>query len=150
MLLNSQYIEHRQLALKNKVSITVLHEYNYLLLNQLFSDWISDKKTHYWQPKNKSMLKLKIRENFKYTTELSMVMCFEDAASDPMVIRIYHDAQLAELIYSNEFERQYRQLGGLADADHQAELRFSQNCFLNKWLIFLLQNGYHKQKVACD
>ena len=150
MLLNTQFIEHRQLALKNKVSITALHEYNYLLLNQLFSEWTGDKKTHHWQPKNKSKLQLRVRENYKYTTEFSMTMLFSDATSDPMVIRIYHDAQLAELIYSNEFERQYRQLGGLADADHQAELRFSQNCFLNKWLIFLLQNGYHKQKVACD
>lgn len=147
MLLNTQFIEHRQLALKNKVSITALHEYNYLLLNQLFSEWTDDSKIHHWQPKNKSKLQLRVRENFKYTTEFSMTMLFSDATSDPMVVRIYHDAQLAELVYSNEFERQYRQLGGLADSDHQAELRFSQNCFLNKWLIFLLQNGYHKEKV---
>ncbi|WP_154224754.1 DUF1249 domain-containing protein [Marinicella rhabdoformis] len=147
MLLNSQFLEHRQLALKNKVSITVLHEYNYLLLNQLFSEWTGTTKVHHWQPKNKAKLQLRVRENFKYTTEFSMAMLFSDATSDPMVVRIYHDAQLAELVYSNEFERQYRQLGGLADTDHQAELRFSQNCFLNKWLIFLLQNGYHKEKV---
>lgn len=150
MLLNSQFIEHRQLALKNKVSITALHEYNFLLLNQLFSEWNSEQKYHQWQPGNKAVLQLYIRDQFKYTTELSMMMLFDDAVSDPMVIRVYHDAQLAELIYSNEFERQYRQLGGLADAEHQADLRFSQNCFLNKWLIFLLQNGYDKGKVESD
>ena len=71
-----------------------------------------------------------------------MCMLFDEAVSDALVIRIYHDAQLAELIYSNEFEKQYRQMGGKVDINNQANLRYSQNCFLNKWLIYLLQNDF--------
>lgn len=146
MILNQTFHERRQWSLHDSCRIGDLHEYNYLLLMQLLGSDQVEKTMHFTAP-SKPTLRLVRREQFRYTTEVALMMTFDDAVSDPVVLRIYHDAELVELVYSNEFERQYRQLGGLADATHQAELRFSQNCFLNKWLIFLLQNGYHKAEL---
>ncbi len=143
MILNSEIQWRRQWSLKQSCRDSDLHEYNFALLMQLLGDDLITNEM-YFDAKGKSRLRLLVKERFRYTTEVAMMMIFDGAVSDPVIIRIYHDAQLVELVYSNEFERQYRQLGGLANAAHQADLRFSQNCFLNKWLIFLCQNGYHK------
>lgn len=144
MILNQSLHQQRLWSLQESCRTSDLHEYNYLLLMQLLGKEAIPVELLF-ECKGKADLKLIRKEQFRYTTEVAMMMDFGSSTSDPVVLRIYHDAELVELVYSNEFERQYRQLGGLADAAHQAELRFSQNCFLNKWLIFLLQNGYHRK-----
>ncbi|MCX7554450.1 DUF1249 domain-containing protein [Marinicella sp. S1101] len=142
MLLTEQYLTHRQYISRHNISLMQLHEFNHKLLNHLLPAQLSEASTYVSNVDDKPTLQVTIRERFKFTTELSMCMVFDQAVSDALVIRIYHDAQLAELIYSNEFEKQYRQMGGQVDIKNQASLRFSQNCFLNKWLIYLLQNGF--------
>ncbi|WP_223787811.1 DUF1249 domain-containing protein [Marinicella meishanensis] len=121
-----------------------LHEYNHRLLLALLPDDAAQATVFHSTSATQATLQITIRNRFKYTTELAMSMLFDDAVSDALVIRIYHDAQLAELVYSNEFEKQYRQLGGQVDPGNQASLRYSQNCFFNKWLIYLLEKGYRK------
>ncbi len=142
MILTEQYLTHRQYVRRHNISLMQLHEFNHKLLGALLPTCSDQAKIFRSTLKNKATLQVTIRERFKFTTEISMCMLFDDAVSDALVIRIYHDAQLAELIYSNEFEKQYRQLGGKVDSSNQASLRYSQNCFLNKWLIYLLENHY--------
>lgn len=141
MILTEQYLSHRQFIHKHNISLTQLHEYNHKLLSKLLPQMNNDNLYHSTVA-DSPILQIKVRERFKFTTELSMCMLFDEVVSDALVIRIYHDAQLAELIYSNEFEKQYRQMGGRVDINNQAQLRYSQNCFLNKWLIFLIEKGY--------
>jgi uncharacterized protein YqiB (DUF1249 family) len=142
MILTEQYMTHRQYVRRHNISLMQLHEFNHKLLCHLLPALNDGINVLHSTVENKPTLKVKIRERFKFTTEVSMCMLFDEAVSDALVIRLYHDAQLAELVYSNEFEKQYRQLGGKVDSKNQASLRYSQNCFLNKWLIYLLQNGF--------
>lgn len=143
MILTEQYLTHRQYVRRHNISLMQLHEYNHRLLMALLPEDADQVVYHAVMP-GQATLQITIRNRFKYTTELAMSMLFDDAVSDALVIRIYHDAQLAELVYSNEFEKQYRQLGGQVDPSNQASLRYSQNCFFNKWLIYLLEKGYQK------
>lgn len=145
MILTEQYLSHRQFIHRHNISLTQLHEYNFKLLSYLLPELGASQLFHSLVDKH-ATLQVRVRERFKFTTELSMCMLFDDVVSDALVIRIYHDAQLAELVYSNEFEKQYRQLGGRVDITNQANLRYSQNCFFNKWLIFLLEKGYCQQQ----
>ncbi|MEZ5473113.1 MAG: DUF1249 domain-containing protein [Marinicella sp.] len=144
MILTEQYLTHRQFIHRHNISLTQLHEYNFKLLSYLLPAFRSGNFYHATID-DKTFLQVKVRERFKFTTEISMCMVFDEVVSDALVIRIYHDAQLAELVYSNEFEKQYRQMGGRVDINNQANLRYSQNCFLNKWLIFLIEKGYGQQ-----
>ena len=146
MILTEHYFTHRQFVRRHNISLTQLHEFNHQLIKRLLPDNLTQKVALCAKPNNKPTLQIKIREQFKFTTELSMCMIFADSVSDALVIRVYHDAQLAELVYSNEFEKQYRELGGRVDVRNQASLRYSQNCFLNKWLIYLLENGYQQNQ----
>lgn len=142
MILTEQYLSHRQYVRKHNISLMQLHEYNHHLLNALLPKQKNPSPLYHSTSSQVPLLQIKYRERFKFTTEIAMCMIFDDAVSDALVIRIYHDAQLAELIYSNEFEKQFREMGGRVDANNQASLRYSQNCFLNKWLIYLLEKGY--------
>lgn len=143
MILTEQYLTHRQYVLRHNISLTQLHEFNHKLLTSLLPTFNQAIDVYQSSLENKPTLQIKVRERFKFTTEISMCMLFDEAVSDALVIRLYHDAQLAELVYSNEFEKQYRQMGGKVDVHNQAKLRYSQNCFLNKWLIFLLENQFN-------
>lgn len=145
MLLTEQYLTHRHYVTRHNISLMQLHEFNYKLFQHLLPVQYAEHNTFQSTVAGKPILQLKVRERFKFTTELAMCMLFDDAVSDALVIRIYHDAQLVELVYSNEFEKQYRLMGGKVDMKNQASLRYSQNCFLNKWLIYLIQNGFHTQ-----
>ena len=145
MILTEQYLAHRLYIHRHNISLMQLHEYNHKLLLNLLPDINSQTNIFHSTVYNSATLQVKVRERFKFTTEISMCMLFDDVVSDVLVIRIYHDAQLAELVYSNEFEKQYRQMGGRVDVNNQANLRYSQNCFLNKWLIFLIEKGYCQQ-----
>jgi len=145
MILTEQYLSHRQFIHKHNISLSQLHEYNHKLLMKLLPGFDSQYNTFHSTVGASATLQVKVRERFKFTTEISMCMLFDEVVSDALVIRIYHDAQLAELVYSNEFEKQYRQMGGRLGVNNQANLRYSQNCFLNKWLIFLIEKGYCQQ-----
>jgi len=142
MILTEQYLSHRQYVRKHNISLMQLHEFNHRLLEALLPKHNKQSSVFHSIDSNTPLLQVKYRERFKFTTEIAMCMIFDDAVSDALVIRIYHDAQLAELVYSNEFEKQFRELGGRVGVNNQASLRYSQNCFLNKWLIYLLEKGY--------
>ncbi len=146
MILTEHYLTHRQYVRRHNISLTQLHEFNHKLLLALLPDELTELSTYHSTLEHKPVLQIKVRARFKFTTEIAMCMVFDDAVSDALVIRVYHDARLAELVYSNEFEKQYRQLGGKVDIKNQADLRYSQNCFLNKWLIYLIENHYAKNR----
>ncbi|MFC3193874.1 DUF1249 domain-containing protein [Marinicella sediminis] len=144
MILTEQYLSHRQYVRRHNISLMQLHEFNHRLMDQLLPQSLYQGQILHSLLPDKPVLKMLCTERFKYTTEVSMQLLFPYSQSDELVIRVYHDAGLAELTHANEFERQYRALGGRVDAANQASLRYSQNCFLNKWLIFLLEKGHGK------
>jgi len=142
MILTEQYLTHRTQVRRHNISLMQLHEFNHRLLAELIPESLQQGEVMHSTMPGKPTIQLRCTERFKYTTEVAMRVLFPYSQSDELIIRMYHDARLAELTHANEFERQYRALGGRVDAANQASLRYSQNCFLNKWLIFLLERGH--------
>ncbi|WP_395376375.1 DUF1249 domain-containing protein [Marinicella sp. W31] len=87
-------------------------------------------------------LKLSIDAKHAYTSDLSLEYQFENHCSDRISIRMYHDAELAELLHATELERQLRLQGPMISTLTHARLRSKQSIFLHKWLIYLLDTGY--------
>ncbi|MCF6300965.1 MAG: DUF1249 domain-containing protein [Proteobacteria bacterium] len=146
MLLNSKLTLQRLRAKTSKASMTILHEDNFNMLTLLLPVDLQKTSCFTSCASNKPELRLRIVELFPYTTEFELKYHFEKMHSDSMVIRIYWDAKVAELLYSSEFEKRIRMLGPRIDIGTHAEIRCRQNIFLNKWLVFLIDNGYDANK----
>lgn len=142
MLVRNHYWRYQQWAQKQHISLQDWHEDNFKLLMRLLPVRLKQQQAVVCEPPEKPALKVTLTEDFKYTTEVQLAMCFDDETSDIMVVRIYHDVKLAELHYANEFDRLYQQLGGRADSRLKAQRRYSLNCFFNKWLRHLIGKGY--------
>ncbi len=86
-----------------------------------------------------------------YTTTLRLTYWFEEALEagrpepvpDPdLIVRVYHDARLAEAVAGRE-DHQHAKLREIA-MRHSLELgrRWRNNIMLNKWLDYLLDMGH--------
>jgi uncharacterized protein len=88
----------------------------------------------------------------RYTTTIKLTYWFEseegEAIADPdLMVRVYHDARLAEAVRGVD-THQHHKLQELAAQDspgvHSLELdrRWRNNIMLNKWLDYLLDMGH--------
>ncbi len=142
MRLNKELASKRINGLIRGENLTLLHEENHRLLKMLLPDSLRSGEEKVSCVPKKPRLSMRVDKVFPYTTELSLSYRFDAHPSDTLVLRIYWDARVAELLYSSEFERQIRRHGPYICTTTQAGLRISQNRFLQKWLVYLLDNGY--------
>lgn len=122
-------------------SLMDLYERNYIGLRRLIPV-MPPAQTHLLsQAPNSLSLHLKVIERFRYTSELSLTYHFVKdtgvVAEPNLRIRIYHDAQMAEVMSA--------QLRHWPDfkADEESEIlqlrsRWRANRFLYKWLNYCL------------
>lgn len=125
-------------------NLTAMHEELYRQLNLLLPpDWQSHRLLESRLP-GKPPLRLHVLERFSYTDEiaLSYVESGRPEEGEVIVVRLYHDAKVAELHHCNTVGYFLRRLGPAVSAELQAGTRRSQNAFLLKWLDFLLDCGY--------
>ncbi len=131
-------------------NLTVLHEEIYRLLVLLLpKDW---RRQPVWQAHlpGKPPLQLQIRACFTYTDEIALSYMIAEK-EEPVVVRLYHDAKVAELHHYNAIGYSLRRLGPVVSSQLQAGTRRAQNAFLLKWLDFLLNTGYqHATWSAAD
>jgi uncharacterized protein YqiB (DUF1249 family) len=123
-----------------------LYERNYIQLRRMIPDLDAVPRQACSVLPGALDLHLDILERCKYTTTLSLTYYFEDAEgrfpAPEIQVRIYHDAQLAEVISCGrrhgvrhrEFDR-FR-----TDASLDRKWRF--NRFLQKWLAYSLRQGH--------
>ena len=144
-----QTLKQRNIAQARYVNykcVALQHEDNFHLLNLLCPENIEKNQplvsTHSHRPK----LIFKPLECFKYTHEFEMLYEFENSQSESVVIRSYLDARVAELMYCTDFQKFIRLLGPRVSPQVHFKTRMSLNRFLNKWLNYLLLNGYSSQK----
>lgn len=130
----------------NRNCLTVKHENNYFLLGILLPDLVSSNPIAESIVLNKPKLRLKLINQFKYTTELAMSYRFEFGKTEDINIRLYHDAQVAEIVYCTDVQKFIRQMGPRICPKIHKQTRVSLNIFLNKWIKYLLGNGYSKKK----
>ncbi|HEX7237696.1 MAG TPA: DUF1249 domain-containing protein [Gammaproteobacteria bacterium] len=126
--------------------LMTLYESNYIKLHQLgpAMAWPADVIVSSSPRDNDLHAEIVRRE--PYTTTLRLTYWFDDAgvsAADPdIVVRIYHDARLAEAVSRGEAHRHVK-LRELAKSSHlELDRRWRLNMLLNKWLDYLFEVGH--------
>ncbi len=89
-------------------------------------------------------LHLKTLECSPYTTTVAMSHWFEhdpEAVEPDLLIRVYHDAKLAEVLPDTPVE-QFTLWDGAMPERRSLEWRWELNRFLNRWLRYCLSEGH--------
>lgn len=123
-----------------------LYELNYIQLRRLIPDIAAFPDQGISSVEDTLDLHLSIIERNKYTTTLYLTYQFDDkggvSAAPDVVVRMYHDAQLAEVISRG---RRDGNRDGVYDRVHQRyplETKWKANRFLQKWLGYCLHHGH--------
>jgi uncharacterized protein YqiB (DUF1249 family) len=137
--------------LNGEENLTALHEELYRQLQLLLpAGWQHHQRLESRLP-GKPVLRLEVRERFAYTDEIALSYAGSAGEGELMVVRLYHDAKVAELHHCNTVGWFLRRLGPAVSIELQAGTRSSQNVFLVKWLDFLLDSGYqHRPWCVLD
>lgn len=149
-LLNSRYWRYQIWAHKQHIRLQDWHEDNFKLLMRLLPHRLQPGTTYQLHAHSLPVLQVVRTEQFKYTSELQFCMLFDEEPSDTLVVRVYHDVNLAELWQAHEFDQIFQQLGGRANSQLKAQRRYSLNCFFNKWLRHILSKGYAESGWQAD
>jgi uncharacterized protein YqiB (DUF1249 family) len=143
---SKQQIVHPGVRARDLPALMELYELNYIQLRRLVPDLdaVQDRSTS--RVKGTLDLHLTVRERCRYTTTLHLTYQFADNGhlfpAPDVVVRMYHDAQMAELI-SRGARRGRR--GAEYDRfrnEYPLETKWQANRFLHKWLGYCLHHGH--------
>lgn len=92
-------------------------------------------------------LHLIVLERSPYTTTFRLTYFFDDSSesdADPdLVVRVYHDARMAEVLHCRRIHHHHRLLGRfMTNAHNELARRWQRNILLNKWLEYCLERGH--------
>lgn len=91
-------------------------------------------------------LHLSVLERCKYTTDVHLTYWFKDdagSAADPdVVVRVYHDAGLAEALRCGPNLPGIDPRGLDLESGTHMQRRWARNLLLNKWLAYCLEHGH--------
>ncbi|KAA0876510.1 DUF1249 domain-containing protein [Nitrincola tapanii] len=130
-----------------------LGQSNYLRLYKLLPDLTAGVRREFELASSRGhqRIRLEVEEEFRYTS--TVVMGVQEGHASPwlqspeLVIRLYHDARLAEVVCA----RRRRQLSGVYPYPnpqmHQPDEKRQLNEFLGEWLNQCLSYGLETQKV---
>ncbi len=123
-----------------------LCETNYQKLLRLIPGLLSIKDSCMAYSAGKPALYLEITETTKYTLTLSLSHCFakeRDKFLQPAIkIRIYRDAQLAEVIRDHDQTDVAQAVHKISPIQEVIDYKWSLNYFLDKWLDHCLLVDY--------
>lgn len=91
-------------------------------------------------------LHLRVEDRSPYTTTFRLTYFFDEAEGDAdpdLVVRVYHDARMAEALACRRVRHEHRLLGRFALPAHgEMAKRWQRNILLNKWLEYCLERGH--------
>jgi uncharacterized protein YqiB (DUF1249 family) len=126
--------------------LMALYESNHARLRQLLGDVTALPALSVSSSRTDLQLHVTRSERSRYTTSLHMTYHFESADGvhcDPdLLLRIYHDARLAEAISCCDQPRHAALRGMWLPAGSELDRRWSLNIMLNKWLEYCLDHGH--------
>jgi len=126
----------------NQKCVSIQHEDNYQLLKMLLPKKLIEHEQYQSQIFDKPQLNIKVLNQHKYTLELEFSYLFEFGRSESITIKLYNDAKVAEIVYCTDVQQFIRLMGPKICPKIHKETRNVLNVFLNKWLNYLLNNGY--------
>lgn len=124
-----------------------LYEGNFIKLAALLGDPTVPDGRFVSQSPRDGDLHLSIEEGSRYTRLLRLTYWFDeppgDRVADPdLVLRLYLDARVAEVVGWAQFHR-HAELAGIARCfATEIDRRWARNMMLGKWLDYLLDNGH--------
>jgi uncharacterized protein YqiB (DUF1249 family) len=121
----------------------IQHEDNFHLLHLLLPKKILENTKYISNIRNKPKLNIYVVNQYKYTLELEFSYQFSFGNSEKILVKIYQDAKVAEIVYCTDVQQFIRLMGPRICPKIHKETRNVLNKFLNKWLNFLMQNGYN-------
>lgn len=146
MLYSNRQIVHPGVRARDLPALMELYELNYIQLRQLVSDLDALQDHSVSMVRNALPLYLDIRERSKYTTTLRLTYLFDrqgdSVAAPDMVVRLYHDAQVAEVISRGAGRGRRRDAYDRFHHRYTVEAKWQVNRFLHKWLGYCLHQGH--------
>lgn len=142
--------QQNKVSYTNPQCVSLFHEDNYMLLNMLLPEFVESENHYKSSDFGKPLLSINVLNRYKYTVEIAMRYAFEFGDSEEIKIKIYHDARVAEIVYCTDLQEFIRLMGPKINYRIHAKTRASLTVFLNKWLSFLLKNGYHQSKWKAE
>jgi uncharacterized protein len=136
------------------VSLMTLYESNYIRLAWLAPRVESLAGTMISEVRSDCPLHLRIEEQTRYTTTLTLTYVFDqgtpaEQAIPDLLIRVYHDARLAEVLESAPAHRHAGLEEIRAQLSRDLSDRWQRNVMLNKWLDYCAERG-HRFAVASE
>lgn len=124
------------------VSLMTLYESNFIRLGWLVPDLKRLRGSVTSRVRGEPALELSVIEQSRYTTTLGMTYLLDDERLPELVIRVYHDARLAEACRTAADPAHPRLQRLAADVAREHGRRWSCNMLLNKWLEYCAGNGH--------
>jgi uncharacterized protein len=127
--------------------LMTIYESNYIKLSQITTefDWAGWSMVSQSPRDNDLHAQLMRRE--PYTTTLKLTYWFQEPRGvlvpDPdLIVRIYHDARLAEAVASRDRHTHHKLRELASDSGAELGRRWRINMMLNKWLDYLFDVGH--------
>lgn len=134
------------------VSLMSLYESNYIRLAWLVPDLHTVQGAQTSQVAGDCPLHLEVAERSRYTTTLRLTYIFDEAGeplADPdLMIRVYHDARLAEVQACARWHRHSLLESLRSQLVQQLGERWLRNIMLNKWLDYCVERGHRFGNAA--
>lgn len=126
-----------------------IYEYNFQCLMELLPELGSPLRHSLLRRKIGSGLTVEVVEHHKYTSIIrlsqTLPLPWPQAASPVMMVRVYHDARVAEVL-SYQSHRRFQPRYEYPNPEmHQRREKQRVNEFLGEWLRFSLVNGQRLQ-----
>lgn len=127
---------------------------NYLRLMKLFPDIKRcDERKIGFRHDGEHILKLAVLEQTKYTTLIELGQEIEAGMADSwfrlplLTLRLYHDAQVVEVISCEGVRRIHPKYDYPNKQMHHQDEKAQWNLFLGEWLSHCLAHGYHPEPL---
>ncbi len=146
MRYSGKQLVHPGVRARDLPALMELYELNYIQLRQLIPevDLVPDQVVS--RARGALDLYLTVRERCRYTTTLHLSYHFEGEQghilAPDIVVRMYHDAQVAEVISRSRGRGRNATGFDRFHHDYPIEARWRVNRFLQKWLGFCLRHGH--------
>lgn len=141
-----QQFQHHGIPPRNFPGLMELYECNYIRLRNLVPDLDVLPAETLSRVAGALDLRLRVVERCRFTTTLNLTYYFSDAAgtfpAPDMQVRIYHDAQVGEVIACGRRRGSRHAEYNRMQHDYSLEKKWRMNRFLQKWLGYCLMQGH--------
>ena len=141
-----RHFEHHGIPAKNFAGLMEIYECNYIRMRNLVPEIDSLPDAVISRIDGVLDLHLRITERCRFTTTLNLTYYFTDPdgrfPAPDMQVRMYHDAQVAEVIACGRRRGRRHALYNRLFQSYTLAEKWRMNRFLQKWLGYCLMQGH--------